>query len=421
MQDVISSQLIHTPQVRRAGADWLSLALMDARNHTLRWAAEFERAEQAAGDGGAAWAGLAAGEPEVDAPRWLFGHVGWFQEAWIARNVQRRRGTRCDPAVARLSSIEAEADARFDPTQVPPARRGRLRLPDWQALRQYLADTIEVTLELLSGAEHDDDALYFYRLALLHEDACGEAFAVAAQALGVGPAGTVAGGPWPQWQGLAERAPLAFPATRWTLGSPDGGFLFDNERGPHELRVPAFEIDAAPVTWGQFAEFVEDGGYDEAGCWSAEGWAWLQRDGRRTPRHVQQMRQGVLLRRFGRDTRVPLTQTAVHVNAHEAEAWCRWAGRRLPGEAEWELAAHQGASRGFRWGEAWEWTATTFRPYPGFEPHPWRAGSEPRFHTHRAMRGASPATRGRLRDPKLRRARLPHDDSGFFGFRSCAA
>ena len=224
----------------------------------------------------------------------------------------------------------------------------------------------------------------------------------------------------PSWEEV-DRAPLAFPATRWTLGSPDGGFLFDNERGPHELRVPEFEIDATPVTWGQFAEFVEDGGYDEAACWSAEGWAWLQRDGRRTPRHVQQMRQGVLLRRFGRDTRVPLTQTAVHVNAHEAEAWCRWAGRRLPGEAEWELAAHQGASRGFRWGEAWEWTATTFRPYPGFEPHPWRDASEPRFHTHRVLRGASPATRGRLRDPKLRLARLPHEDSGFFGFRSCAA
>ncbi len=115
-----------------------------------------------------------------------------------------------------------------------------------------------------------------------------------------------------------------------------------------------------------------------------------------------------------------MTQPVVHVNAHEAEAWCRWAGRRLPSEVEWEVAAHQGASRGFRWGEVWEWTASSFRPYPGFEAHPWRDYSQPCFDTHRVLRGASVATPRRLRDPKFRHFALPARDELFSGFRSCA-
>ncbi len=170
----------------------------------------------------------------------------------------------------------------------------------------------------------------------------------------------------------AAREPLLFPASRWTLGSPDVGFVFDNERRPHTLQVPEYEIDAQPVSWAQFCEFVEDGGYDEARWWSPAGREWLQREQRRTPRHVSQMRHGVLQQRFGRSVRVPLGQPVVHVSFHEAQAWCEWAGRRLPSEVEWEQAAHRGASRGFRWGEVWEWTATTFQPYPGFEAHPYR-------------------------------------------------
>lgn len=425
--------------MRRAGRDWLSLALMDARNRTLRWATEFERAgvERA----------VAAAPPtpdEVDPPAWTIGHAAWFQEAWIARNVQRQRGPACDPTAARLASIDPVADARYDPALATRAARWRAGPPDWAGLRRYLADTIEVTLELLAGADDSDAALYFYRLALLQEDACGEQLAVVAQLLGVGPEapapepapggpgrpapvaeGTTARaaaadpGPWPRWTAHPVRPPLLLPATRWTLGRSDEGFVFDHERAPHEVHLPEYEIDAQPVTWAQFAEFVEDGGYDEERWWSAEGWAWLQRDGRRTPRHVLQMRQGVLVQRFGRAARLPLGQAAMHVNAHEAEAWCRWAGRRLPGEAEWEVAAHQGASRGFRWGEVHEWTATTFRAWPGYAPHAW-LGTASAFGRERVLRGASAATHGRLRDPRLRSHRPPADDSGFTGFRSCA-
>ncbi|MBV9889263.1 MAG: SUMF1/EgtB/PvdO family nonheme iron enzyme, partial [Rhizobacter sp.] len=174
------------------------------------------------------------------------------------------------------------------------------------------------------------------------------------------------------------------------------------------------------VTWAQYGEFVEDGGYDERAHWSDAGWAWLESESRRTPRHVDQMRHGVLQRRFGVLARVPAAQPAVHVTWHEAEAWCRWAGRRLPVEAEWEAAAHQGASRGFRWGDVREWTATTFRPYPGFVAGPWRDYSQPAFGSHKVLRGASFATRGALRSARFRGFARPERDDDFVGFRSCA-
>lgn len=401
---------LHSPQMRRAGKDLLSLALMDARNHTLRWIAAYEEALGAAHF-------IVPPLPEVNPPLWLLGHVGWFQEYWIARNMHRQRGTRADPSAPRLASVLPHADRWYDPAQSPHARRWHLDLPDLAGTKQYLADTMDIALELLEVADDSDDALYFFRLALFHEDMHGEAFAEMAQTLdfAVPNARELMSEP----ASLAPREPLLFPATRWPLGSSPGGFVFDNEKWSHPVDVPEFEIDAQPVTWMQYAEFVEDGGYDEPAHWSEAGWAWLARQERRVPRHVDQMRQGVLQRRFGRLTRVPLPQAVVHVSWFEAEAWCRWAGRRLPTEVEWEACANA-YSRGFAWGSVWEWTSSTFRPYPGFEPDPWRAYSQPHFGLAKVLRGASVATRQRMRHPKFRRFEQPQRDDIFSGFRSCA-
>jgi len=411
---------LDSASLRSAGKELLSLALIEARNHTLRWASALE----AAADGAALAlpadlpAALAA---ELDPVLWTLGHVGWFQEHWIARNVQRARGERADPTHPSLASILPEADAWYDPAAMPRSRRHELAasaLPDLPATRAYLVDTLETTLELLAGIGTEDDAsLYFHRLALFHEEMHGEAFAVLAQSLGIeDQAGLV-----PRITTRPPRPPLYFPATRWLLGSSGAGFRFDNEAEPHPVDVPEFEIDAQAVTWAQFGEFVEDGGYDERAHWSLDGWEWLQREGRRTPRHVDQMRHGVLQRRFGVLARVAASHPAVHVSWHEADAWCRWAGRRLPSEVEWEAAAHQGATRGFRWGEVHEWTATTFRPYPGFVAGPWRDYSLPAFGSHKVLRGASFATRPSLRSARLRGFAPAERDDGFFGFRSCAA
>jgi len=396
--------------MRSAGKDVLSLALIDARNHTLRWIAACEEAL-----GGAAL--TVPLKAEINPPLWELGHVGWFQEYWIARNVQRHRGERCDPTHPKQASILADADRWYDSSNVPHDSRWQLDLPDLAATRQYLVDSLETTLDLLDGVREDDDGLYFHRLALFHEEMHLEALAVLAQTIGiVPPDGAVA-----RVATLAPRPPLLFPATRWLLGCGGPGFVFDNEREPHPLAVPEFEIDAQPVTWAQYGEFVQDGGYDEPSHWSSAGWAWATREARRTPRHVDQMRHGVLRHRFGQLTRVAGAEPAVHVNAHEAEAWCRWAGRRLPSEVEWEAAAHQGASRGFRFGDVREWTATTFRPYPGFVAGPWRDYSLPAFGGTRVLRGASVATPPSLRSARFRAFARPERDDGFFGFRSCAA
>lgn len=403
-------------RLRSAGKDVLSLALIEARNVTLRWAAALEPAHDGRLlrlDTELAPA-LAA---ELDPPLWTLGHVGWFQEYWIARNMQRARGEQADPTHPRLASICDGADSWYDPTLLPrQARRtAAATLPDPGSTRAWLVDTLETTLELLDAGDEDDASLYFFRLALFYEEMQSEAFAVLAQTL------SIDAGPVLRRATHAPRSPLLFPATRWLLGVGTPGFRFDLQREPHPVDVPEFEIDAQAVTWAQYGEFVGDGGYDEAAHWCEAGWAWVVREGRRTPRHVDQLRHGVLQRRFGQLARVPQAQPAVHVSWYEADAWCRWAGRRLPSEVEWEAAAHQGAARGFRWGEVWEWTASSLRPYPGFVPGPARRHGLPEFGAHKVLRGASPATRLSLRSARFRNSAAADDDSGFFGLRSCAA
>ncbi|MGH8832721.1 MAG: SUMF1/EgtB/PvdO family nonheme iron enzyme, partial [Polaromonas sp.] len=154
---------------------------------------------------------------------------------------------------------------------------------------------------------------------------------------------------------------------------------------------------------------------------------WLQAlaagEGRRGPRYVEQIgvaSGAVMQTRFGRPMRMQGSQPAMHMSWWEADAWCRWAGRRLPAEVEWEVAAHTAARRGFRWGDVWEWTGTSFRPYPGFAPDPYQGYSQPWFGSHKVLRGASFATRARMKSPKYRNFYLPERDDIFCGFRSCS-
>ncbi|MBH2018393.1 MAG: ergothioneine biosynthesis protein EgtB [Burkholderiales bacterium] len=411
--------------MRRAGPELLSLALMDARNHTLHLFGQYQNALEAVDF-------KIPQTPELNPPLWMIGHVAWFQERWIGRNLQRALGSRCPPGQSRLASMEPNADRWWDPEQAPHDARWTLALPlpGMGRCRTYLLDTLECTLELLEKAGTDDDALYFYRLCLFHEDLQDEAFTCMAQTLGLSlerPLQT-AFTPAP----MALREPLLIPATTWQVGSPSGagtGFSFDNERPVHAISVPEFEIDAQAVTWAQYVEFVGDGGYDQPAFWHPDGWQWLQAlaagegEGRRGPRYVEQIGIGsgaVIQTRFGQPMRMQGTQPAMHLSWWEADAWCRWAGRRLPAEVEWEAAAHTAARRGFRWGDVWEWTGTTFRPYPGFAPDPWRAYSEPSFGTHKVLRGASFATRARLKHPNFRNFCRPERDDIFCGFRSCA-
>ena len=407
--------MIDSPLMRSAGRGLLSLALMDARNHTLHLFSQYQKVLETVNF-------VVPQLATINPPLWELGHVGWFQEWWIGRNMQRALGNRCDPGHTRLASIEPHADRWWDSGQVAHDSRWALDLPDLSSIKTYLLNTLESSLELLEKAPEEDDALYFYRLALFHEDMHGEALIYMAQTLGL-PLGLNLPGPGP------VREPLLLAATRWPLGlaAGQGGFTFDNERLVHEVAVPEFEIDAQVVTWAQFVEFVDDGGYDRAELWQPQGWQWVQNkaagEGRRGPRYVDQIgvaSGAVMQTRFGTLQRMLGGQPVMHVTWWEADAWCRWAGRRLPAEVEWEVAAHNAARRGFRWGEVWEWTGTTFHDYPGFIADPYRDYSEPWFGTHKVLRGASFATRARMKNPKYRNFYLPGRDDIFAGFRSCA-
>ncbi|MDP3084882.1 MAG: hypothetical protein Q8N44_14505, partial [Rubrivivax sp.] len=207
---------------RQADADLLSLALIDARNLTLAWLAAFEAAPAPA--------------PGGRSPLWLAGHAGWYQEYWIARHVQRQRGPRCDASALRLASIEPAADDAFGPG-------GHGQALGYGVLRHYLAATLDLTLDLLASAAADDDALHFYRLALLHEDRLGEALAETA-ALWQLAAGGTNPAPWRPLAPRPARDPLWLPAQRITLGSAAGGLVPDNETGSLAVDLPEFEIDA---------------------------------------------------------------------------------------------------------------------------------------------------------------------------------
>lgn len=397
----------------------LSLALMDARNHTLQLMAQFERLLP---DLRISLASGVQRQAELEPPLWLLGHVGWFQEYWIGRNTQRHLGRHCPPQPASLASIEPRADRCFDPRLAHRSERWTQSYPDTGSIRTYLLETLETSLELLEKAAPSDDGLYFFRLALAHEDQIGEQFIVMAQALGLQI-------PLPPSTALVARQPLLVPAMRWLMGANPEGFAFDNECPQHEASVPEFEIDAQPVNWAQYVEFVDDGGYDDMAHWSEEGQQWLQSEmektgeSRRAPRYVEQIgvaSGAVMQTRFGRMQRLPGASSVIHVSWFEAQAYAHWAGRRLPTEVEWEIAASRLAGQGFRWGDVWEWTLNTFRPYPGFTPAPWQESSAPHFDHCKTLRGASWATRARMKAPSFRGFARPERDDGFYGFRTCA-
>jgi gamma-glutamyl hercynylcysteine S-oxide synthase len=414
---VMPSSAIDSPSVFQAGRDVLSLALMDARNHTLYLLAQFEalqpelQSTQAMG---------ALQLKQLNPPLWLLGYVGWFQEWWIGRNTQRALGAQCPALPTRLASIEPRADLCWNPLLIQRADRWTHTYPDPGSIKAYLLETLETTLELLEKTDDRDTALYFYRMALAREDQIGEQLAVLAQALDL----KINLPPSPVYQ---HRAPLCVPATQWTLGAAREGFTWDNEAGAHTVAVPEFEIDAQPISWAQYVEFTADGGYDDAQHWLPQGWDWLQTaalaEGRRGPRYVEQIgvtSGAVLTRRFGQDRRAAGSASAMHVTWHEAQAYASWAGRRLATEVEWDIAAHKAQGMGYRWGDVWEWTANTFRPYPGFVAGPWVDYSARSWDHSKVLRGASFSTRARMKQPSFRGFARADTDVGFFGFRTCA-
>ena len=401
---------------RQAGRAALAEALQASRATTL---ALFDAYEQALPPG------LPVPRtPELNPPLWELGHIGWFADWWIARHPHWHRGLHADPEAPRRAARQARdgiaADALYHSGQVAHETRWALPLPDAHRTREHLAASLSDTLDLLRQAPEDDNGLYFFRLALFHEDMHIEAFTYMAQTLGLPlPAALL---PGHHRSTTTSSAPLHLPAQTWRLGHTGPGFAFDNEREGCEVAVPATEIDAEPVCWARYLPFVETGGYDDPACWDTPGWAWRQQTGAQHPRHLRRdpgSTSGWARQRFGRWEALHPLDTACHLSAHEARAWCRWAGRQLPTEAQWECAAH--TLPGFVWGSVWEWTASPFEPYPGFTPHPYRDYSQPWFDGRPVLRGASWATTPRMRHAHYRNYFTPERNDILAGLRSVAA
>jgi len=392
--------------VRRADAAALAQALQASRQDTLATFAVCEHG----------LAALAVPQREsLNPPLWELGHIGWFQEFWIARNPQRAAGVDADPTAARRDGVRARADALYDSSRVPHASRWSLPLPGADATRADLAGQLDTTLRLLRDADGDDASLYFFRLALLHEDMHHEAALYMAQNLGLAIHD-------PRWQPARlsdARGELAFDAGSWSLGGGGAGFAFDNELAAHAVDLPATRIDSRVLSWAEFLPFVEAGGYVQPRWWSEAGRAWVTSERPAAPRYLRGAAGGWQQQRHGQWIALDPLHAACHLTAFEAEAWCRWAGRRLPTEAEWERAA-MSRPRDFEWGQVWEWTASAFEPYPGFAPHPYRDYSAPWFGSRRVLRGASFMTQPRLRHPRYRNFFQPERNDVPAGFRTCA-
>jgi ergothioneine biosynthesis protein EgtB len=355
----------------------------------------------------------------LNPPLWELGHIGWFQEYWIARNPERHRGSTANPQATRLQGARPGVDALYDSSRVAHASRWHLPLPDARATREMLDEQLNVTRTLLAeaaGNAANDDALYFFRLALFHEDMHHEAALYMAHALGI----AIEDARWKPAALPAVTRPIDLDGGEWLLGSKTDGFAFDNELGAHTVDLAPYRIDAAVVNWGRYLPFVEAGGYRDLRYWSDAGRAWLAQLRARQPRFLRQKKGRWSQWLNGAWIELDLALPACHLSYYEAQAWCNWAGRRLPSEAQWERAALEAAAA-FRWADVWEWTASPFRPYPGFVPHPYRDYSLPWFDGRPVLRGASFATQPRMRHPRYRNYFTADRNDIFAGFRSCEA
>ncbi len=279
----------------------------------------------------------------LEPPIWEVGHVGWFQEYWLLRHL--------DGATPILES----GDAIYDSFNVSYKQRWDHKFPSREETLGYLRTVLDRGVRRLEGKEPSEEEAYFYRHVTQHEYMHSENLIMVRQTLGY------CGPPLPNVQSGTIQVDSAFkphdvelPASRFHLGAPrEEPFVFDNEKWAHEVEIAPFRIAATPVTNADFVRFIEDAGYTTRRHWSNSGWQWRRREGAEHPLFWRREGGGRWLSRCF-DEVLPLDpwHPIIHVTWHEAKAYCTWAGRRLPTEAEWEVAASGTDKQRYPWGNS---------------------------------------------------------------------
>ncbi len=419
--------------------------------------------------------------PTVNPPLWEIGHVAWFTEFWVLRHLKKQR------------PLLKNGDDLYNSTDVAHDTRWELLLPERVRTLDYMREVFERCAEYIDGAKELSAAeRYFYLLTLFHEGMHAEALAYTRQALGYSTPAFINVNSNAATGSISYPGDVEIPGGTFLIGAtPDFPFVFDNEKWAHPATLDTFKIARAPVTNGEFLAFVEAGGYRKQEYWSQEGWQWRQSGGAPQlekslanffsrsidvshsskpmitpldhPIYWRREANGRWLQRIY-DQEQPLNENlpVVHVSWYEANAFCRWAERRLASEAEWEAAAslepNSRSRRHFPWGDGapnvtqanldwrsggivgvaahgagdsalgcrqmignvWEWTADEFQAYPGFTVDPYKEYSQPWFGTHKILRGGCWATSSLLIRNTWRNFYTPDRCDVWAGFRTCA-
>jgi gamma-glutamyl hercynylcysteine S-oxide synthase len=375
---------------------------------------------------------------------WDLGHIAAFEDLWL---VHRFGGG--EPVRPDLAEV-------YDAFETPRAHRGDLPFLRPAEARAYLEEVRDRSLaaterrgagdglvhELVIRHEHQHNETMLQTIGLARMESFVPPARVEAPAAGGGDTGLET---------------VEVPAGPFAMGAARDGFAYDNERPRHRVQVPRFRIGRTPVTNGTWLSFSEGGGYERREWWTDEAWRWKEQYDITHPLHwTDDGREW----RIGGLEPIDPDKPVVHVSWFEAEAFARAHGARLPTEAEWEKAAawdqETGTARRYPWGDdppgadranldqlafgpaaagaypdgaapsgclgmlgdVWEWTASDFRPYPGFVAHPYREYSEVFFGSRfKVLRGGAWATRTRVATPAFRNWDYPQRRQIFAGVR----
>jgi len=358
---------------------------------------------------------------------WDLAHIANYEDLWLLRRLGGE-------------GVGVGYDGLYDAFVHPRKTRGRLPMLDLAGALAYgdrVRDRVLVLLDQHGAAR--DEAVgaggYVYGMVIQHEHQHDETLLAALHLLPEGYAGRSVERP-PSPARIEPPAECLVPGGTYVIGTSDDPWSFDNERPAHPVEVGSYAIDGAPVTNAAWACFMAAGGYDESRWWTPEGWSWRQEARLERPLGWEPDGTGGWLRnRFGTIEEVPAAEPVQHVCWYEADAFARWAGRRLPTEVEWEVAATcdpaTGTKRRHPWGDGpwraglanlgqerfgpdpvgahpdgrsavgclamegdvWEWTASGFDAWPGTTAFAYREYSEVFYGgDYKVLRGGSWAT-----------------------------